>query len=182
MISPVTLKHFRIGWPEELKTSSGAASLTELTQAQFVALLQDAGARPKLWEQCKQHPLITYHGERLGKAFESPGAVADLLQRHLDHLEWQIARLYRIRCCLVHGSEVRHPLPPFAANLEYYLKQLIIFVINALSSHAHIRSRQELFLRASLTHDRKMQLLKTNGAGKEAVTRAVFEDIVLRTV
>ncbi|MFI5456462.1 MAG: hypothetical protein ACHRXM_13515 [Isosphaerales bacterium] len=173
-----TLKHCRINWSEDLEKSSGCETLDSLSEAHLLRVLEDGQIRPILWRECVAHPIIEYHWERLGTALESPTTTGDLLRRHLDHVEWQVCRLYRIRCCIVHGSEVKHTLYPFAANLEYYLKQLILFVINILSSHQHIRSRKELFLRASLSFDRKIAFLN-NTSDPDAVTRAVFEDIVL---
>jgi hypothetical protein len=175
----ITLKHCRIDWTADLRTATGCDSLKSLSVAQLLALLQDAANRAKLWSECKAHPIIAWHGELLGKALETAESTGALIKRHLSHLEWQISRLYRIRCCIVHGSETIHTLYPFAANLEYYLKQLILFVLKRLSNHSHIRSRQDLFQRASFSLDRKLNAL-TASNDKAVVWRAVFEDIVLK--
>lgn len=175
----VTLKHCKINWTDDLKNATQCQDLNGLSVANLLTLLQDATTRLMLWNVCHAHPVIQCHGERLGQALEDPKTTVIFIKNHLSRLEWQVSRLYRIRCCIVHGSDTKHTLYPFAANLEYYLKQVILFVLDVFSTHEHITSRQELFHRASLSFDRKIEIL-TNAKDKQAVRRAVFEDIVLR--
>jgi hypothetical protein len=141
-------------------------------------VLQDPIARTKLLVECQDHPIIAHYADPLGKSVESPKDTKNLLNQHLLHVEWQVRRLYRIRCCIVHGSKVAHTLTPFAANMEYYLKQVIIFVLKSLVHYVHIRSRTHIFQRASLAFDRKIAELD-KAQDKNLIKQIIFEDIVL---
>jgi len=102
------------------------------------------------------------------------------LDRHHRHLMWHLGRLYRIRCCIVHGSAVQFKMPLLAANLEFYLKELIIICLRSLGSNPHIASLREIFQRASIARQRNEKELKAPGATADAIRVAVFNSIVIQ--
>jgi hypothetical protein len=154
-----TLQAFNIAWSDELKQASKCDSLDKLEVRGLIPLLQSPDRCGELWSKCADHPVVVYRGKSLASCLESPKKTLERLEQHLRHLEWQITRLYRIRCGIVHGSVPRFPLVSFASNSEYYLKKAILFVIDSLDRFKHVTSHRELFSRVAYSWDRAKQIL-----------------------
>jgi hypothetical protein len=167
-----TLKFCNVEWSEELKEAGGCDSLASLDVRSLISILQSPDRCGELWSKCAVHPVVVFRGKRLAASLDSPKKVLEKLEQHLRHLEWQIARLYRIRCGIVHGSAPVYPLVSFAANLEYYLKKTILFVIDSLWKHRHVTSQKELFSRVAYSWERAKAFL-TNSTSKDDVIWAV---------
>ena len=176
----VTLKYCRVDWSEDLARQSGCANLKEVSVGQLLRVLQSKSHQEQLWEKCKDHPLLVYRGGKISEWLRDPKMIAAQLELHRQHLEWHLNRLYRIRCCIVHGSPIHFRLGLFAANLEYYLKQLILFVLAAFRDNEHLTHLDELFRRASISYDRLVAGLKEETAGVDEAREAVFADIVVK--
>jgi hypothetical protein len=173
-----TLKYCKIAWPQELANCSGCDSLADLTVSQLLTIILSEPDRDRLWRLCPAHPSLLYRGKRLCDFLADPKKTSELIETHRKHLEWHLLRLYRIRCCIVHGSEVRIRLALPTANLEYYLKQTLLLVIKAFRNNHHIRSLNEIFKRASYGNGRIIESLNANGAGPEEMRQAVFANLV----
>lgn len=173
-----TLQFCKIGWPEELAKYSGAKDLDALSSEQLLTVIysKHKGALLKL---CDGHPTLSFYGKTLAEALADPKRTAQLLRLHLNHLKWHLARLWRIRCSIVHGSESRFRLRLFAANLEYYLRQMILISMSTFKNHDHIASLQELFLRASIGYEHSIESLEKQDATQDAVRSALVSDILL---
>ncbi len=173
-----TLKYCRITWPEQLVEISECALLDDLTVNQLVTILQ-SDKQQILWDQCQKFPMVCCRGIEIGDFLSSPHKTSIRLQGHLRHLEWHLERLYRIRCCIVHGAPVRFRLGLLAANLEYYLKQVILQVLKTFNNNDHIGGLADFFERAAFAYDRTLKELDEKTAGLEQVRSAVFLDFVL---
>ncbi len=175
-----TLKYLRVEWPADLAGHTGCATLDDLTISQLLTVLQSNKHAATLWQLCAGHPMVVLRGKSVEKALSSPKAMLEKLRGHLRHLEWHVARLYRIRCCIVHGSPIRFQLGLFAANLEFYLKELTRFTLTSFRDNDHIESLEELFHRATVACDRTMADLDNQNAIADSVREAVFSDVVVR--
>ncbi len=175
-----TLKYLRIEWPAELAGHTGCATLNDVTISQLLALLQSPPHAGKLWQLCIHHPVVVFRGKSIAEALSSPTKMLEMLRSHLQHLEWHVARLYRIRCCIVHGSLIRFRLGLFAANLEFYLKELTRFTLASFRDNDHIESLEELFHRAAVTCNRTLGNLEDQQANADTTREAVFRDVVVR--
>ncbi len=175
----VTLKYLKIHWPPELAVVAECNSLNDLSICQLLNVLQ-SGQSALLWQQCAEHPLVAFRGCRIADAVRDPKTMIELLESHQHHLEWHMARLYRIRCCIVHGSEIRFHLALPAANLEYYLKQTIAIVLKALTTYPHIKSLGELFARANYGYQRTMCVLRADGADIKTIREVIVSDVVIK--
>ncbi len=124
--------------------------------------------------------MVVWRGKQLGASLLDTKRTACLLERHLRHLEWHIHRLYRIRCRIVHGSPVRFKLGLYAANLEYYLKQTILFVMESFRENSHIYNLDELFARARVASQRVIGSLRQDNAGEAHIREAVYAGVVVK--
>jgi len=175
-----TLKYLKIAWLRELAGHSGCPDIESLTVPKLILILESPSHANMLWVQCASHPAFVYFGKQLQDFVSNPLKLYKKLKEHRLHLEWQLNRLYRIRCCLVHGSPIRFNLALYAANLEFYLKEIVRFALTVFKDNDHIESLDEVFHRASTCYDRKKALLKDTDADASAVHEAVCMDIVVR--
>ena len=118
--------------------------------------------------------------KRIANWLVAPNKTAVQLQSHLRQLQWHIQRLYRIRCCIVHGSPICFRLALFAANLEYYLKQTLMFSLNAFHEHPHITDLAGLFQRGVITWQRHLAQLGAKDANNDTIADAVFADVLIK--
>jgi hypothetical protein len=174
-----TLKYSKIYWPQELVDISGCNDLEQLTVNQLIAVLQSEEAQNKLWEQCTAIPTLSFRGRELGDFLRDPQKTAKRLKEHVEHLEWHLNRIYRIRCCIVHGALIRFRLGLITANLEFYLKQVIQLVLKTFRNYDHIGSLSEFFHRAEFSYERTIESLEKEGAGPEQVKIAAFMDYAM---
>lgn len=180
-----TLLYLRVDWPSELATRSGASSLADLDCAALFRILANEDLRRQLWQLVAPDSLIVWRWPPLAEMLSSPKDTQARFERHQLHLEWQLQRLYRIRCCIVHGSPIHFPLEPFTANLEFYLKQLIVFVIESFSAYPHIQTLESLFARSQERWERQISTLASAGkthshAPAAAVHKVLFSDLIRR--
>jgi hypothetical protein len=175
-----TLKAHAITWDNDLATGSGAAILDDLRHPGTLKLLQSATLAEKLASSFSENPVVGFRIRRLATILQHPTKTADTLARHHRHLVWQLGRLYRIRCCIVHGSEVRFKLPLFTANMEFYLKELIIVCLRSLTQNEHVSSLREVFQRAAFARQRVDAELRATAPPPDAIRNAVFNSVIIQ--
>lgn len=174
------LKYCEVNWTDELAKHSGCTEIGGLSISRLLVVLQSEGYQAQLWEQCRDHPVLVFRGQQLGECLLDAEKTADLLERHLRHIGWHIHRLYRIRCCIVHGSPIRFRLSLYTANLEYYLKQTTLFVLESFRDNAHVRTLDELFARGAISFDRVVASLRDKKASAKRVREAVYADVAVK--
>ena len=175
-----TLKAHAITWDNDLATGSGAAILDDLRHPGTLKLLQSATLAEKLASSFSENPVVGFRIRRLATILQHPTKTAEALARHHRHLVWQLGRLYRIRCCIVHGSQVRFKLPLFTANMEFYLKELIIVCLRSLTLNEHVSSLREVFQRAAFARQRVNAELQAAAPAPDAIRNAVFNSIIIQ--
>ena len=176
-----TLKEQSIVWDNDLATASDAATLNELEYPSALKLLQSQPLAAKLANGFPDNPVAAMRINRLAGILQDPKTTATFLAAHHRHLLWQLGRLYRVRCCIVHGSQVRFKLPLFTANMEFYLKELIIVCLRSLTLNDHVSSLREVFQRAAFARqlvDTDLQAAVPPGA--DAIRKAVFNSVVIQ--
>jgi hypothetical protein len=174
-----TIKAQEIAWDADLIAGSGSATLNELEYDGALKVFRSPALVTKLTAGFPNNPVAVMRLEHLATTLQDPKKTADALVRHQKRLLWQLGRLYRIRCCIVHGSAVRFKLPLFAANMEFYLKELIIICLRSFTLNPHIVSLREVFQRAALARQRLDAELRV-APNADAVRSAVFNSVVVQ--
>ncbi|MBI4023966.1 MAG: hypothetical protein HY360_03235 [Verrucomicrobia bacterium] len=175
-----TLQDHSTPWPADLATESETATLAELKASGAVKLLRSQPHAEKLALSFPDNPVAAFHIRRLSAVLQDPKKTADLIATHHRHVLWQLGRLYRIRCCIVHGSPIRFKLPLLTANLEFYLRELILVCLWSLSLNEHVSSLREVFQRAAVARQRLDSELRDNNPSPDAIRRAVFNAVVIQ--
>jgi len=174
----LTIRTLRIEWTEQFVTCSGSPSLNSLTVKGLIHLLRDQTARDSLWSAVNDRPHVLFHAKQVSEWVQKPNEMAKQIESHHQRLRWHVQRLYRIRCCIVHGAPVRFRLALFSANLEYYLKQSLSLTLDVLFENPHVPDTVSLYQRAGAFWKRQIELLKKADAPTETVDDAIFAEIV----
>ncbi len=175
-----TLKQQRVPWSQDLASASGCAELRDLKAAELLRLLQSPPAADILAGSFPEHPVATYRLRRLATVLQEAGKTSELIRTHHRHLVWQLGRLWRIRCCIVHGSPLQLRLPLLTANLEFYLKELIIVCLRSLGLNPHVCSLREVFQRAAIVRERTDLELSAQTAPADSIRHAVFNSVIVQ--
>lgn len=176
----LTIRALRIDWTEQFATISGDALLASLTVNGLIQLLRNQSAQDALWEAINDRPHIVAHARQVSDWLQTPASMATQIEAHHQRLRWHIQRLYRIRCCIVHGSPVRFRLALFSANLEYYLKQTLSLTLNVLFENQHIPDVASLYQRAGAFWKRQLVTLKEANASITSIDDSIFTEIVTK--
>ena len=136
-------------WPE--KVAAYAQPDARPTGENFVRMVRDPAARQAVRDQLQESPFLQFRFDWLADILTNNGKLIELLDAHRKRVEWHLARLYRIRCCLVHGSPLCFGLQLPAANLEFYLREVLIACFQSLDSMRHVRTLDEVYARAAIT-------------------------------
>lgn len=160
-------------WPATVATFLGVSEEHDLTWQQVLTVLQDTGASVAVSGELANHPWLEHQWKRFQTILSNPAQTRDYLRSHAERVRWHLMRLYRIRCCLVHGTPVLIPLQLPAANLEYYLREALFLVTSVLERAPHLRSVETVFSRTAYAAERREIVLSAKGA-----TAAVIRDVV----
>lgn len=179
-----TLKENKIPWHPDMATETGRPALGSVTLHDALKLLQSGAAMNAVRTAftTQNHPIANFYFNQLSQTLRDVVRTADALKSHHQRLTWHLSRLYRIRCCIVHGSPIRFRLPLLTANLEFYLREMILVCLRSLTQNTHLSSLREVFQRATVTRLRTDAELRANGAGVEAIRRAVFASPIIQEV
>ena len=108
------------------------------------------------------HPYAVLHiGEFLRKITTSK-QLGDTLKHHERRVRWQIQRIYRARCDIVHSAGRVVQAGLLCANLESYLKILLDTFLQSLHRHSTLHTPKEFFERQRHTFDRVSAQLASN--------------------
>lgn len=176
----ITIKYLKVPWKSHYGTKTCTASFSDIGVGDLIRIIRDDKCRDLLWDAIKARPLIITRANRINEWLRDPAFANKQLSGHLQRLQWHIDRLYRIRCCIVHGSPIRFQLALFSANLEYYLKQTLIFTLDAIHSHRHVTELSGLFQRNIVMWDRRFTALNDSSANSSTIDDAVFAGVVMR--
>ncbi len=116
------------------------------------------------------------HWSQFRQLADDPAKLATHFEEHEKRVRWHLSRLYRLRCCLVHGTPVYTPLQLPTANLEYYLREAIYVVLGAFIRARQIGALEDLFDRAVNCSTRRMTILKDKNAKPASLTLALESD------
>jgi hypothetical protein len=72
--------------------------------------------------------LLKFRSEFYKSWAENPGNIDKAITKHIQNLEWNITRLYRIRNAIVHNAAVTNSIYANVSHIKYYLT----FILNSL--------------------------------------------------
>jgi hypothetical protein len=98
-------------------------------------------------------PYLQYRIGQILAAVSDPSLYLIFLKAHEQRVRWQIQRLWRARCDIVHSA--RRPVSDIllCANLEFYLKIALMALLTDLRRIKTLSSPEELFQRKIYTYN-----------------------------
>ena len=100
------------------------------------------------------YPLEAYKFEHYAAVFSSKEKMLSNLNRHSNRLRWQIMRIYRNRCMIVHNGKNLPYIDSILENLHYYVDEVFNYVfskidigiddVEAIFSHARIKESSNI--------------------------------------
>jgi hypothetical protein len=105
-------------------------------------------------------PFIHYRLEQFLDNIRLPSKIAELLDAHDQNLHWQVQRLWRTRCDIVHSAGQVVNAALLCANLEFYLKSTLTMLFRELRSVPTLSSPKEFFDRQKHTYQKMLTELK----------------------
>lgn len=118
--------------------------LRELSFTQLYDLFRSVATRQSL-VQAVNDPFVADKLEQFLNALHDPKAIESLIAAHEQRVRWQVRRLYRARCDIVHSAERTVNAALLCANLEFYLKALLTALLAALRDVATLSGPKEFF-------------------------------------
>jgi hypothetical protein len=165
-------------WPAETEKLLLSQAKPGPPWQRIVTILQDAKAYSEVVTALASHPWLQMIWERYRELVNDPVKLAAYLEAHETRVQWHILRIYRIRCCLVHGTPVVTPLQLPTANIEYYLREAIYVVLGAFLRAGQIKSMENTFERTRSCAQRRKSILREKGATPAFIFGAVEADII----
>ncbi len=108
---------------------------------------------------CKDEPYLWLHLEEFMNSISTPKTLLTLIKFHEQRLRWQIQRLYRARCDVVHSAREVENAGLLCANLEFYLKTTLNAMLTAFQGVTTLKSPHEFFERCRYRNEKILDQL-----------------------
>lgn len=167
------MKHFEV----VVQSAQGAGiEYSTYAPAEMYAFLTDRTTQLAVTTAVASSPYAALYFKRLFAKFATAPALSIALERHEQSVKWQIQRIYRARCDIVHSAGRVDQAALLCANLESYLKTLLDTFLQSLHSLETMRTPKEFFDRRRHMYDRTIEHLKKNDQSLliEMLTAAAF--------
>lgn len=164
-------------WPTEVCTLLAVPSDHAMSWRQLLQVMQHPTADASVRTSLSRNPWLDLQWAKMAALAAAPAKLRDHLIGHATRVRWHLMRLYRIRCCLVHGTPIAAALQLPAANLEFYLRELILVVIGAMQRAPQLTSVEQVYQRAQYAFERRSAILGEQNAGAGAVVVALESEL-----
>lgn len=160
----------------EAELPSGRTKLGTLQLKDLYLVLKDNVNYDAIKDACSTNAYLWMHLQKFLEHIAQPSSLKSFISQHERRLRWQIQRIYRTRCDIVHSGRQIVNASLLCANLEYYLKTVLRALIEQLSSIPTVTGPGEFFERSAYQHTR---LTKELGGkpGADALLIQTLKDI-----
>lgn len=148
----------------EIDLPSGKLRLGTLTIRDLYCTLKDPNNYASLKSCCEQHSYLWMHLQKFLEHIATPKKLHEFILVHERRLRWQIQRIYRARCDIVHSGRQVVNVSLLCANLEYYLKSVLRSMIEQFRTLPTLTGPAEFFERSSFQYRRMAKQLNQPAA------------------
>lgn len=131
----------------EVEVAGVKVSIKQCTNVQLYAVLKDATQSAAMLAACASQPYVWKHLAAFIEGVKTPASTAELIKAHDRRIRWQIERIYRTRCDIVHAGRQVITASLLCANLEFYLRMTLKSMLKGFSSVTTITGPAEFFER-----------------------------------
>jgi hypothetical protein len=168
-------------WPASVKAHVSCHNSTQLKPEKLILLMQDPTCKADVEAALTLHPWLLVRFKELADICSDPGKLAKYVEEHGKRVEWQLKRLYRVRCCLVHGSPMILRLMLLCANLEFYLRETMVIVLRTMLAHPQVTSLDDFYDRLRFSLEHRAANLKATTAGDMPGPRGILDGLITST-
>ena len=118
-------------------------------------------------------PLEAYKFEHYITIFSSKENMLLDLNRHSNRLRWQIMRIYRNRCMIVHNGQNMPYIKSVLENLHYYIDEVLNYVFSKID--IGIDNLEAIFSHARIKESSNIKLLEDK---KKTITDDEYHSII----
>lgn len=127
--------------------SGNEIDFSSISNLALYQILRDPSKSASLISACVDRPYLWHHISAFAENLSSLANIALAIKAHEKRLRWQIQRIYRARCDIVHsGSQVGVP-SLLCANLEFYLRITLSSMLSAFKEVPTLLDPGEFFER-----------------------------------
>lgn len=119
------------------------------------------------------YPLEAYKFEHYITIFSSKEKMLLDLNRHSNRLRWQIMRIYRNRCMIVHNGKNMPYIKSVLENLHYYIDEVLNYVFSKID--IGIDNLEAIFSHARIKESSNIKLLEDK---KKTITDDEYHSII----
>lgn len=152
-------------------TSNQVINFSSIDLSDLFELSLDTKFQNCLLELVAYHPYAVLQIKAFFNDIKSTDELLKTLSHHEHCVRWQIQRIYRARCDIVHSAGRIGQATLLCANLESYLKILLDSFLQSLHRHSTLRTPTEFFDRQRHTFGRVSSEL---GCGKNTLLLQVL--------
>lgn len=122
-------------------------NVRELSLIAFYKLLIRPEMEAVFTAACSSAPYLWMKLQPFIAALKNPDTLEAMMCAHEEKLGWNIQRIYRARCDIVHSAQRRVNAALLCAHLEFYLKGVLRAFLSSLHSVPTLRDPKEFFER-----------------------------------
>lgn len=131
----------------EVLVAGASVKIKQFSNAELYAVLKDPMQSAAVLVACETEPYVWKHLSAFVEGLRTPGNTAELIKSHDRRIRWQIERIYRARCDIVHAGRQVVTAGLLCANLEFYLRTTLKSMLKGFSSVATLTGPTEFFER-----------------------------------
>jgi hypothetical protein len=143
----------------ELTVEGTHTKVDALSNEALFRILKDPAQHAELEQACNGWPYLWHHLEEFIDTIAQPAKILAVLKAHERRVRWQIQRIYRARCDIVHSGQQVVMAGLLCANLEYYLRMTLKSMLRAFQEVSTMKGAGEFFERRKHQYDRVMKQL-----------------------
>jgi hypothetical protein len=153
----------------EVHIAGASMSIKHCSNAQFYMVLKDPTQSAAVLASCTSQPYLWKHLSSFVDGVKTPASTADLIKAHDRRIRWQIERIYRTRCDIVHAGRQVITASLLCANLEFYLRMTLKSMLKGFSSVATLMGPAEFFERQRHQFNQVLKELQAKPSPKDTL-------------
>jgi hypothetical protein len=159
----------------ELQHAGANVSIKHCSNTQLYTALKDPVQSAAVLASCSSQPYLWKHLSAFIDGIKTPASTANLIKAHDQRIRWQIERIYRTRCDIVHAGRQVITASLLCANLEFYLRMTLKSMLKGFSSVATLMGPAEFFERQRHQFNQVLQELHSKQSPKDTLLMASLD-------
>jgi hypothetical protein len=159
----------------ELQIAGANVSIKHCSNAQLYTVLKDPMQSTAILASCTSQPYLWKHLSTFVDGIKTTASTANLIKAHDQRIRWQIERIYRTRCDIVHAGRQVITASLLCANLEFYLRMTLKSMLKGFSSVATLMGPAEFFERQRHQFNQVLQELHAKPLPKDTLLIASLD-------